>query len=176
MRLSDTLLKVLDSTDQRYILFTTDAATIEYDYTDEGGRFFYKDRVMGESRNVGPTVPEMMLIKAEYYARSGDAVSAMSWVNRLRVKRFTAANYTALTATDGNDALVKVLQEREREFFCRLLRWWDMRRLKAESRFQQSITRSFGGVIHTLTPNSDRYVFQIAPYNIKLNPEIQQNP
>lgn len=176
LRLSDTLLHVLDTTDQRYILFTTDAATISSDYTDVGGRFFYKDLVMGESRNVGPTVSEMMLIKAEQYARSGDAATAINWVNKLRVKRFTAANYTALSATDADDALLKVIQERQREFFCRLLRWWDMRRLKSESRFQQTISRTYGGVTHTLAPNSDRYVFQIAPYNLKLNPEIQQNP
>jgi hypothetical protein len=176
LRLSDTLLSVLGTTDQRYALFTTDAATISSSYTDAGGRFFYKDRAMYETRNVGPTVPEMMLIKAEYYARSNDAASAMSWVNKLRVKRFKAADYVALTATDANDALVQVIRERQREFFCRLLRWWDMRRLKSETRFQQTLTRSFGGTTYTLDPASNRYVFQIAPYYLKLNPEIQQNP
>jgi len=176
MRLSDTLLSVLKPADQRYVLFTTDASTISSLYTAAGGRFFYKDRVLGEGRNSGVSVPEMMLIKAEYYARSGDAASAISWVNKLRVKRFTAANYVALTAADANDALVKVLQERQCEFFCRLLRWWDMRRLKSEARFQHTVTRIWSGTTYTLDPNSNRYVFPIAPYNIKLNPEIQQNP
>jgi len=172
-RLSDTLLSVLGTKDQRYNLFTTAAATISSTYT---GRYFYKDRAMGEGRNIGPSVPEMLLIKAEYYARTGDAANAMVWVNKLRIKRFKTADYVALTATDANDALLKVIQEREREFFCRLLRWWDMRRLKSETRFQQTITRKVLGVTYTLDPNNNRYVFRISDYNIKLNPEIQQNP
>lgn len=176
MRLSDTLLSVLDIKDQRYNLFTTTASVISTAYTAAGGRYFYKDRAMGEARNTGPSVPEMMLIKAEYYARSGDAAAAMAWVNNLRIKRFKTADYQPLTAADANDALVKVIQERQREFFCRQLRWWDMRRLKAETRFQRTLTRRFGGTTYTLDPNSNRYVFQISGYNLKLNPEIQQNP
>jgi tetratricopeptide (TPR) repeat protein len=177
-RLSDTLLHVLDTSDQRYKLFTTSASTISYgSYTDDpNGRFYYRERETYETRNVGPTVPEMMLIKAEYYARSGDAASAMTWVNKLRMTRFTPAAYVALTASSADDALVKVLQEREREFFCRMLRWWDMRRLKADPRFQETVVRNFGGTTYTLAPSGNRYVFQISPYNIKLNPEIQQNP
>ena len=70
-------------------------------------------------RNVGPSVPEMMLIKAEYYARNNQPTEAMQWVNKLRVKRFAAEDYTEETATDADDALKKVIDERHREFFCR---------------------------------------------------------
>ncbi|WP_246073620.1 RagB/SusD family nutrient uptake outer membrane protein [Dinghuibacter silviterrae] len=171
MRLSDTLLHVLDTTDQRYVLFTTDGSNIGFGYT---GRYFYKDAAMGEARNDGPSVPEMMLIKAEALARAGDASGAMNWVNALRQKRFV--NYVPLTATNAADGLQKVLQEREREFFCRMLRWWDMRRLKSDPTFQETLTRVFEGVTYTLAPTSNRYVFRISDYDEKLNPEIQQNP
>ncbi|RXK86853.1 RagB/SusD family nutrient uptake outer membrane protein [Filimonas effusa] len=176
MRLSDTLLNVLGTKDQRYNLFTVPASMISSSYEDAGGRYFYLDNFLYEARNVGPTVPEMMLIKAENYARKGDAASAMTWVNRLRIKRFKAADYTPESASDANDALVKVIQERQREFFCRILRWWDMRRLKSETRFQRTLTRRFGGVTYTLEPNSNRYVFPISAYNRTLNPEIEPNP
>ncbi len=176
LRLSDELLGILGTRDQRYALFTTDASTISINYTAAGGRFFFKDRAIGESRNIGPSVPEMMLIKAEYYARNNDVANAMLWVNNLRRKRFKAADYVALTAASATDALKIVIDERRREFFCRMLRWWDMRRLKNEAQFQRTYTRSFGGVAYTLTPNSDRYVFSIPAYQIQLNPEIQQNP
>lgn len=176
LRLSDELLGILGTRDQRYALFTTDASTISINYTAAGGRFFFKDRAIGESRNIGPSVPEMMLIKAEYYARNNDVANAMLWVNNLRRKRFKAADYVALTAASVTDALKIVIDERRREFFCRMLRWWDMRRLKNEAQFQRTYTRSFGGVAYTLTPNSDRYVFSIPAYQIQLNPEIQQNP
>ncbi len=176
LRLSDELLSLLGTRDQRYTLFTTDPAPITTAYVPAGGRFFYKDRAMSESRNIGPSVPEMMLIKAEYFARNNDIANALLWVNNLRRKRFKTADYVALTASNASDALRVVIEERRREFFCRMLRWWDMRRLKNESQFQRTYTRSFGGVAYTLEPTSNRYVFPIPAYQIQLNPEIAQNP
>lgn len=178
-RLSDTLMSVLGTSDQRYNLYTVPASTISSNYTDAGGAYFYLESYTvsnGNNRNVGVTVPEMMLIKAEYLARSNNAPAAMDLVNKLRIKRIKQGSYVALTATSADDALVKVIQERQREFFCRMLRWWDMRRLKSDSRFQHTITRRFNGTSYTLEPNSNRYVFPIAEYYRKLNPEIEQNP
>ncbi|HYC29862.1 MAG TPA: RagB/SusD family nutrient uptake outer membrane protein, partial [Chitinophagaceae bacterium] len=176
LRLSDELLTLLGTQDQRYTLFTTTPANISSTYTAAGGRFFYKDRAIGEARNIGPSVPEMMLIKAENFARNNDATNALLWVNNLRKKRFKPADYTPLTAATATDALRIVIEERRREFFCRMLRWWDMRRLKNESQFARTYTRTWGGVTYTLEPNSDRYVFQIPPYQLQLSPEIEQNP
>jgi tetratricopeptide (TPR) repeat protein len=174
LRLSDDLLALLGTKDKRYTLFTAGAESINASYA--AGRYFYKDKALYESRNIGPSVPEMILIKAEYYARSGDTSNAMVWVNKLRKKRFAPEDYEPLTAANTDDALIKVIEERHREFFCRMLRWWDMRRLKDDSRFQETITRKFNGTTYTLAPTSNRYVFCIAEYQIKLNPEIQQNP
>ncbi|WP_431292094.1 RagB/SusD family nutrient uptake outer membrane protein [Pedobacter sp. P26] len=173
LRLSDDLLAVLGTTDQRYALFTVPASTISSTYT---GRYGYREARIGEVRNVGPNVPEMMLIKAEYYARNNDATNAMLWVNNLRVKRFKPADYVLLTATSAADALNKVIDERRREFFCRMLRWWDMRRLKSETAFQKTYTRTVNGTTYTLAPNSNRYVFPIAEYLTNLNPELEKNP
>lgn len=176
LRLSSSLLTLLGTKDQRYALFTTVPATISSSYTAAGGRFFYKDRAMNEGRNIGPSVPEMMLIEAEYYARNNKPDVAMNWVNTLRKKRFKAADYVDLSATDSNDALKKVIDERHREFFCRMLRWWDMRRLKDDAMFAETLTRAVAGVTYTLAPTSNRYVFSIPAYQILLNPEIEQNP
>jgi len=172
-KLSDEFLTLLGTKDQRYTLFTTPAATISATFT---GRYFYKERAIGETRNEGPSVPEMMLIRAEAYARAGDVSNALLWVNNLRVKRFLPADYVALTATDANDALVKVIDERRKEFFGTMLRWWDMRRLNNETLFQKTYTRAFNGATYTLPPNSNRYVFPIAEYLRQLNPELAQNP
>jgi hypothetical protein len=175
-RLSDDLLNVLEAKDQRYTLFTAPGSVVSWAYTDEDGRFFYRDYVTGESRNLGPNVPEMYLIKAEYYARNDNPGEAMKWVNELRKKRFRPEDYVEMTASDANDALVKVINERRREFFCRMLRWWDMRRLKNESLFKKTITRKFNGETYVLPPDGNRYVFPIPAYQIQLNPEIEQNP
>jgi tetratricopeptide (TPR) repeat protein len=173
LRLSDDLLSLLGTRDQRYLLFTTPASSISTSYT---GRYFYREYATGETRNVGPSVPEMMLIRAEGYARSGDAVNAMVLVNNLRQKRFAPADYSPLSAVDASDALVKVIEERRREFFGRMLRWWDMRRLKNEAPFQHTYIRNYGSATYRLEPNSNRYVFPIAEYIRSLNPELQQNP
>lgn len=172
-RLSDELLSLLGTDDLRYKLLTADASMLSSAYT---GRYYYQENSVGETRNVGPSVPEMMLIKAEYLARNNDAAGAMQWVNKLREKRFATADYVEMTATSPADALIKVIQERRREFFGRMLRWWDMRRLKDEAPFQRTYTREFNGQTYTLTPNSNRYVFPIAVSLRQLNPELEANP
>lgn len=176
LRLSSSLLTLLGTKDQRYNLFTAAAASISSSYKTAGGRFFFKDRALYEGRNIGPSVPEMMLIEAEYYARTNKPEAAMDWLNTLRKKRFKPEDYVDLTATDSNDALKKVIDERHREFFCRMLRWWDMRRLKDDPMFAQTYTRTVAGVTYTLAPNSNRYVFSIPANQIQLSPEIEQNP
>lgn len=176
LRLSSELLGLLGTLDQRYTLFTTAASTVSANYTAAGGRFFFKDRAMAETRNIGPSVPEMYMIEAEYYARNGNIALAMEWVNKLRQKRFKSQDFVALSATSPEDALAKVIDERRREFFCRMTRWWDMRRLKSEKLFERTYTRTFGGTTYTLSPGSNAYVLPIAEYMISLNPEIEQNP
>ncbi|GAA0545822.1 RagB/SusD family nutrient uptake outer membrane protein [Chitinophaga japonensis] len=173
-RLSDELLALLGTADMRYQLFTADAAA----YLGSGytGRFFYRERLTGEARNIGTSVPEMMLVKAESLARAGDAPAAMEMVNRLRQQRFKAEDYVPLAALDANDAIVKVVEERRREFFCRMLPWFDQRRLKNDPLFSRTYTRTWHGDSYTLEPNSNRYVFPIGMYYINLNPEIEQNP
>lgn len=71
------------------------------------------------------TFSEVLLNKAEVLARKGDFGGAMTVVNILRQKRMST--YIALTATDKDDAIKKVLEERRREMpFA--MRWYDIRR------------------------------------------------
>lgn len=174
LHLSDDLLTLLGEKDKRYELFTAPMETYSYSYGADGGRLYYFDAAMSY-RNVGPSVPEMMLIRAEYAARNGQTATAMEWVNKLREKRFAAEDYEPLTATDADDALTKVVDERHREFFCRNLRWYDMRRLRTDSRFAKTYTRQWQGETYTLAPESNRYVIPIPSYQIVLNPELGEN-
>ncbi len=174
LRLSDDILNLLGTSDMRYQLFTKDAAS--YFGSTYTGRYFSREQINYENRNIGTSVPEMMLIKAEVLARAGSTGAAMDEVNLLRQKRFKAADYVALAATDKNDAVVKVIEERRREFMCRLLPWMDQRRLKDDPLFSKTYTRTWQGQTYTLEPPSNRYVFPIAAYVIGLNPEIEQNP
>lgn len=175
LRLSDSLLNLLGTNDLRYTLFTTPAST--HSSTLYTGRYFFKERIgTFDNRNLGPSVPEMMLIKAEALARKGDISGALAKANALRQNRFTAGNYTPLTASTADEALVQVIKERQREFFCRGLRWFDMRRLKNDPKFTKTITRTFRGVTYTLEPNSNRYILPISDYYRQFNPGITANP
>lgn len=89
------------------------------------GYVFFAEDKMPE----GPTVAEVILIKAECQARigAGDVSGAMATVNLLYSKR-TEANTPALTALTQAQAITVILQERRREmpFSARL---FDIRRL-----------------------------------------------
>lgn len=175
LRLSDSVLNLLGTTDLRYSFFTAPASV--YSSVLYTGRFFFKERIGNfETRNIGPSVPEMMLIKAEAAARAGDVTAALKLINDLRKMRFTTANYTAINAVTATEALVQVIKERQRELFCRGLRWFDMRRLKDDPLFSRTVTRTFKGVTYSLAPNSNRYVFPIAEYIRSFSPGISQNP
>ncbi|AEV99111.1 glycan metabolism protein [Niastella koreensis] len=175
LRLSDSLLNLLGTTDLRYSFFTAPASN--FSSTLYTGRFSNRESIgTYETRNVGPTVPEMMLIKAEALARKGDVNGALTRINTLRQNRFTPATYTPVTAATASEALVQVINERQREFFCKGLRWFDMRRLKSDPLFSYTVTRKFRGATYTLEPTSNRYVFPISNYYRQFNPGITANP
>lgn len=175
LRLSDSLLNLLGTTDLRYSFFTAPASN--FSSTLYTGRFSNRENIgTYETRNVGPSVPEMMLIKAEALARKGDVSGALTRINTLRQNRFTPAAYTPVTASTASEALVQVINERQREFFCKGLRWFDMRRLKSDPLFSYTVTRKFRGTTYTLEPTSNRYVFPISDYYRQFNPGITANP
>ncbi|SDG30883.1 SusD family protein [Pedobacter terrae] len=176
--LSSDLLTSLGTTDLRYKLFTDVGSRFRGQFSASfTGRASTK--YMGNEFNIlnnGPTVPEMMLIKAECLARAGKTADAITLVNNLRIKRFTTANYIPLTAASASDALRIVVEEKRREFFGTGMRWFDQKRLNLDNDFAVTKTRSFKGVNYTLQPNSNLYLYPIGDKYILLNPELQQNP
>lgn len=117
-------------------------------YEYPGYVFFYKDRIPS-----GPTVAEMLLIKAETLARQDRVAEAMSAVNQLRAKRMdkdAPANIINLSASSKSEAISKILEERRREMpFAQ--RWFDMRRLNNNEDTNDDIvpTRNFYGYSRT---------------------------
>lgn len=137
--------------------------------------FFYKDRIPS-----GPTVAEVLLIKAECLARQNKISEAMSAVNILRAKRMDKSAAPAiinLSAAGKDEAIAKILLERRREMpFTQ--RWNDIRRLNSNEDPNDDIgalTTSFYGYnnaaispalglnTYTLPKNSRRYAAPI-PY------------
>ncbi len=102
--------------------YSYDRGMINPGYDYPGYIFFFKDRIPS-----GPTVAEMLLIKAECLARTARPADAMAAVNQLRASRMEPGAWVNLSATSNDDAITKVLEERRREMpFTQ--RWFDVRR------------------------------------------------
>lgn len=105
--------------------YSYEMGVIDPPYEYPGYIFFDSDRVPS-----GPTVAEMILIKAEVLARQGNYTDAMIVVNKLRDKRMdlrAPQDRKYLAATNKDEAIREILQERRRELpFSQ--RWYDLRR------------------------------------------------
>lgn len=177
--LSDDLLNLFDwDNDLRYLYFTRPMTELGVTYT---GRVYHKNHLYSnsypkyESRSMGPSVPEMILIEAECWAREGETTEAMNILNTLRENRFLAGEDYTLSASTAKEALGHVLDERRRELMCHGLRWMDQRRLTNDPDFPtQTVTRVFKGTTYTLQPGAVRYTFPMGELYLEENPEIGQ--
>ncbi|NII29088.1 RagB/SusD family nutrient uptake outer membrane protein [Pseudoflavitalea sp. X16] len=187
---SQALLNLYDQThDLRYKYhmvqnYSYDRGLIKPAYSYPGYIFFFKDRIPS-----GPTVAEMLLIKAECQARTGDYNSAMNTLNILRAKRMTPGAWVDLTASSTDDGIKKVLEERRREMpFSQ--RWFDIRRFNNndDPNDDVSLSRTFypynistvmttqAPVEYSLPKNSRRFAAPLPRTEmISSNGLIQQN-
>lgn len=160
------LIKSYDVNDLRRSLFIYNPVSLPAfvgSYT-ESGVFF-----------TGLATDEMYLTKAECNARMGNKDAALEPLNYLIKKRWKTGSYTDITASDANDALLKILDERRKELCFRALRWSDLRRLNKESQFSISLKRIIKGTTYILEPNSPKYVLPIPPEVIQQS-GMKQNP
>lgn len=124
--------------------------------------------------NVGLNNPDLMLMAAESYLRvKGEAglKDAELLYNQLRKHRI--ANYQDRVFQNAEEALVKVLDERRREFaFLGSYRIIDLKRLNQEDKFKKTITHTADGNSWTLAPNDLRYVLPIPPKVKAINTKL----
>jgi hypothetical protein len=123
----------------------------------------------------GLATDELYLIRAECNARKGQATPAMNDLNMLLAQRFRAGTFAGYTITDPGIALDTILVERRKELAFRGIRWSDLRRLNKESGRAITLTRTIGGQMYTLPPNSNLYTLPIPPDVIN-DTHMQQNP
>lgn len=144
---------------------------------DALGRVFFKGQYTGKANFFGGiAVNELYLIRAEASARLGDSENALVDLNSLRTKRWRKEAFEELKASDMENLLSSILEERRKELpFTGLLRWEDLRRLNRESRFQQTLKRNLNGSTYSLPPNDNRYVYPIPEREMRLN-AMEQNP
>jgi tetratricopeptide (TPR) repeat protein len=174
LQLSEDLLNLLGTKDLRYKLFTRAGDDIQI-WPNFSGRGYWAGNG-SDGSNVGLSVSETWLIRAECLARAGRRADALQALNDLRKSRFKLIDYVALTAVSDQEALELVINERRRELFGTGLRWFDQKRLNKEPLFAKTVTRIFNGVTFTLEPNSNGYVFPFSTLIVTQNPELIQNP
>ncbi|MBE8719685.1 RagB/SusD family nutrient uptake outer membrane protein [Sphingobacterium pedocola] len=176
-QLNPVLLALFDATDLRGTVFTQ--TPFNSSQMPVGAKISRKHTIMQTGASgieAGPSVPEMLLIKAEVDARSGNVELAMEAVNTLRKKRYKAEDYVALSANTAEQALLTVVNERRREFFVSGRRWLDMRRFNLDADLAKEYRRSFKNQEHVLAINSNRYIYPVANKYLQFNPEIGQSP
>lgn len=122
----------------------------------------------------GTAVDEMLLIRAECYARVGKPTEAMADLNKLLITRYITGRYVNKTASTADDALTQVLTERRKELVNRNLRWSDLRRLNKDPRFAITIKRTVAGVDYPVPPNDLRYTL-LLPLDVIIYGKLEQN-
>jgi len=139
------LLGIYDDTyDLRYKYhmvedYSYDRGAFAPPYSYPGYIFFFKSDIPS-----GPSVPEMLLIKAECQVRLGSWSEGLQTANILRAARMDAsapADAINLSATSQSEALVQVLEERRREMPF-VHRWYDVRRYNNNDDASDDVTMS----------------------------------
>ena len=123
---------------------------------------------------ITPAVPELLLTRAEAYARLGGGANrekALADLNRLRQNRFEPAYYQPLSSSDDSEVLRRVLDERRRELIYMGLRFYDQKRLNLEPAFASDRTRVVERVTLSMPINSPLYVMTIWPKIADYHPE-----
>lgn len=116
-------------------------------------------------------VGEIILIKAEALAKSGDEVGSKTLLLSLAKNRYNAqglANFTQkINTLSGNAYLQELLNERFRETAYEGLRWFDLRR-----NGKPAIQHDLEGTIYTLNQGDVRYILQYPKDARRRNPEL----
>ena len=126
----------------------------------------------------GLTTDELYITRAECYARTGNATAAVADLNLLLRTRWASGTYVDITAVSVDDALAKILAERQKELIMRGLRWTDLRRLNKDARFKTDQSRTIvtetATKVYTLPANDPRYTLLI-PQEVITNSKLTQN-
>jgi starch-binding outer membrane protein, SusD/RagB family len=116
---------------------------------------------------------EMYLIRSEAYAQKGNLSAGTDDLNILRATRIVG--YSNVSFTDAPSLLNAILTERFKELAFEGHRHFDLRRNNLPiSRNPEDAVNALGAVL--LTPDEAQYVFPIPNSELKVNPNMKQNP
>lgn len=166
-KVDTSLYKLYEQNDLRRIIF--------FGNTSPAGNYF-KGSYSGTHKIMwgGIATDEVLLTRAECYARRGNVPAALDDLNLLLENRWATGTFVPFSTTDTAVLLKKVLLERRKELIFRGLRWTDLRRLNRDGA-NITLTRTVAGIDYKLEPKSCQYTFLIPPDVMGFNPDMPQN-
>jgi SusD family. len=155
-KIDSTLYDSYEANDLRRVVF------LKPNSGASAGTFGFKGSYDGSANLFdGLATDEVFLMRAECYARKDMILEAMNDLNTLMIKRWKDdGSWVPFDATNPDEALEKVLNERRKELLMRGLRWMDIKRLNKEGR-GITIERKLGGNTYKLVPNDPKYALPI---------------
>lgn len=162
------------TTDLRLRFFTRRALGATADFTVPG----VLRRNGPVATQVGLTLPDIYLLRAECKARASDVAGAKIDLELLRKNRMSSG--FEVNITDKTEMIKFIIDERTREFALQGYRWFDMRRLSTDpifagTKYVHNYVKSTGEVVpYALKP--ERFVFKFSEKVINANPGMINNP
>jgi hypothetical protein len=129
---------------------------------------------------LGMTLPEMYLMRAELRARTGDIGGAKTDLETFRAKRMPIGA-ASVNITDPIAMVKFVIDERTREFALQGFRWFDMRRLSVDpiftgTTYTHEALSETGTVVATFPLKAERLTLKIPKKILLANPGMSDNP
>ncbi|MGK9128379.1 RagB/SusD family nutrient uptake outer membrane protein [Olivibacter sp. SA151] len=151
--------------------------SIFYNASDPSDRVSFRGQYTGNAYFFGGiAINELYLIYAEALARLGNYSQAADILGKLLEKRSKREALEGLGLPHSENIVARILEERRKELpFTGLLRWEDLRRLNREGIYRITLARKLDGVVYSLPPNDNRYIYPIPEREMRLNP-MEQNP
>ncbi|AOM79341.1 RagB/SusD family nutrient uptake outer membrane protein [Pedobacter steynii] len=157
-----------------------------YSDTEIFGTVIFKNGMRRYPRfgaEVGISLPDMYLMRAELKARANDLGGAIADVQLLRANRMPESEVAVPALVAGNQqSLVRfILEERIREFALKGMRWYDMRRLWNDPLYGNTINKTHkiysasGAEVETYPLTPDRLVLKFGKKLVSQHPLLIDN-
>lgn len=139
-------------------------------------------RYPGFSSDIGPSLPDLYLMRAEIRARANDLDGAKSDVEYLRANRMTANSAVPTNIASDQQELVRfILDERIREFALGGMRWLDMRRLSVDPVYGNTVIYRHdmydesGNVVESFTLRPERFALKFGERMLSETQGLEDN-
>lgn len=143
------------------------------------GCYTWKNGTNYQFNSLGIRTEDMVLLKAECLARTGNVQAAMTTLNSLRTLRIKASDYQPLTATTEAQAMAHIIKVSRIEFLFTHNNFFNLKRWNTEDAYQQNITRTIpmadGTHTYTLKPGSSYWIMPFPKNATDNNPSLTQN-